>query len=189
MEPELLVRGRVEGVSSAVTGQARLLQERLLGPALVRFAESRWGGDVSLGLRMRERHVRSLTRAPGDQDVLFVSRALLRPRVADYLAVDYLARRVLELEGGGRFHLKLVASKPTPLGTSRRERLQTALWDDDARFVLHARSWPSGAWAPLARLRLDAVLEVPRGGMGMQLDVRACGRGLLPVARWPLLGR
>jgi hypothetical protein len=187
MDPEVLAHGVVERFGAAVPDPARRLRERLLGPALVRLSAARWGGGLSLALRLREQPVLTPGRAPGDQDFVFVSRALFRPRVADYLAVDYVARTAHELEGEGRFHLKLVTCKPTPLGGTRRERLQTALWDDDAHFVLHARRWPGGRWMAFARLRLEAFLPAPPEEM--RVDVRAGGRGLRPVGRWALLTR
>ena len=183
----MLAHGVVERYGVAVPDPARRLRERLLGPALVCLSASRWGGGLSLALRLRDQPLVSLERAPGDQDFVFVSRALFRPRVADYLAVDYVARTAHELEGEERFHLKLVTCKPTPLGSSRRERLQTALWDDDAHFVLHVRTWPAGSWTAFARLRLEAVLPAPPEAM--RVDVHARGRGLRPLGRWALLAR
>ena len=188
MAPEVLARGVVERLGVFPPGRWLALSDRLQGPVLVRLSAAHlgaWALRLGLGLRLREAADAAPGLRPGDQDLLFVSRRVHWAAASDYLGEVYPSPHAHDVEGVGQVHLRLVASRPTPLGSSRLERLETALQDDDARFLLEARELPDGGWIPLARVRLEALLEEEEGFL--RPDARVAGRGLRPL-RWWLRG-
>jgi|GEM_PF-2605085 len=186
MSPEVLARGVVEQLGVVPPDRWLALADRLRGPVLVKLSATHLGAwALRLGLGMRIRHAPLTTPEPlpGDQDLLFVSRRRHWVHASDYLGEVYLAPHAHEAERVGQVHLRLRTSRPTPLGRSRRERLETALQDDDATFLLEVRQLSSGLCVPLARVRLEALL--PEEGRAVRLDAhRAAGRGLRPLGRW-----
>jgi hypothetical protein len=186
MFPEVLARGVVERLGVIPPVRWLALADRLRGPVLVRLSATHlgaWALQLGLGLRIRHAPLTTLEPLPGDQDLLFVSRRLHWVHASDYLGEVYVSSHAHEAEGLGPVHLRLVAGRPTPLGHSRRERLETALQDDDARFLLEGRELSSGAYVPLARVRLECVLR--EGAGQFRVDARrVVGRGLRPLGRW-----
>jgi len=162
MVPEVLAHGVVERLGILPPRGWAALSEQLQGPALVRLSATHlgsWALRLGLGLRIRRAPLTTPEPLPGDQDLVFISRRLHRVHASDYLREVYLAPHLHEAEGMGQVHLRLRASRPTPLGDSRRERLETALQDDDATFLVEVRQLSSGLYVPLARLRLEGFVD------------------------------
>jgi hypothetical protein len=186
MSPEVLARGVVERLGVFPPERWLALADRLRGPVLVRLSAlhfGAWAVRLGMGLRIRHAPLTTPEPLPGDQDLQFVSRRVHLAAASDYLGEVYLSPHAHDAEGLGQVHLRLVAGRPTPLGRSRRERLETALLDDDATFLLEVRDLPFGAYVPLARVRLEGLLERQEGPF--RLDAHGvAGRGLRPLRRW-----
>jgi len=186
MFPEVLARGVVERLGVFPPERWLALADRLRGPVVVRLSAlhvGAWALRLGMGLRIRPAPLTTPEPLPGDQDLQFISRRVHWAAASDYLREVYLSSHAHQAEGLGEVHLRLVAGRPTPLGGNRRERLETALLDDDATFLLEVRELPGGLYVPLARVRLEGLLE--QEAEAFRLDARrVAGRGLRPLGRW-----
>lgn len=190
-------RGLVVDASIEPVGSARYaeLARRLRGHVLVRFS-----GAVSkrprerfevLGVAMRisDAPVTSPSPRPGDQDLTFAT--ILSPLsmpispfttdARDFLANRYHAVAPFEGEGVGHCKIRLVpATAPVDRPhTNRAEKLEAAVRERNARFVLELRPTFTPDWLPIATLTLERFSDVDQEAL--RFDPFRDGRGLTPI--------
>ena len=153
-------------VPSAGRGQA--LGERLAGQALVRCSGAMWKRPVpwfevlGVAVRFRGAHAASPVPETDDQDLLFAT--IRRPwtlatapwltDASDYLSDDYFAVSPFDTPELGRVYFRLRPARASKVQGTRPERLEEAVWRDEARFVLSARpAWHLG-WIEAATIEL-----------------------------------
>jgi hypothetical protein len=162
---------------------------RLEGPALVRLSSAWWRGGKelpdALGVALRfARSSSGLTE--GDQDLLLATIrtpwttpfAPLRTHVHDFLMNDYYGVSPFDVEGVGRVKLRLVAPRQSCEGASREERLQRAVDDDRAVFLLEARPRDRHGYQSLVEVRLVEAIELDQETL--RFSPFRDGRGLRP---------
>lgn len=187
---------RAEARVDADVGPARLLAERLSGPALLRWSSAWWKrgewADV-LGCAIRFGAGSLGTEsAAGDQDLLLAT--IQRPwtmafapwstRQHDFLENVYFGVSPFEVDALGRIDVRLRADAASAQG-SRAERLLAAVRDrrtlrlEWAPYVGPIRRPPPRAFSPLVRLDLEGLEEIDQ--RALRFDPFRCGRGLRPV--------
>jgi hypothetical protein len=167
---------------------------RFTGHALVRLSGATSKHDVErhevlgIGLRLASRPITGPEPSAGDQDLLFAT--ILSPlampiapfltRSGDFLDNHYYAVAPFAIEGFGRVKLRLspiVRSEQRAGG--RRQRLERAIAEHRAVFMLEMRKTFELRWAPLGELVLDGPSEIDQEAL--RFDPFRSGRGIEPV--------
>jgi hypothetical protein len=185
----MILRGRVR----ALSGEARELGERLSGCALVRFSGAWWKEhewpDV-LGCAVRFRKSALVTALPDadDQDLLLATirspwTTLLAPlstRQHDFLDNDYFGVSPFDVTGGGRVKFRLRPAQIPAAGSTRVEKLRSALDRGPVLLTLGVRSHGLGAsYVPCAEIALEEPIALEDDAL--RFDPFRSGRGVRPV--------
>lgn len=196
--PEGLVfRARVDAV---IGGRFAALGGDLEGHALVRCSAALWKREHTphwlrrfdvLGMALRLRHgakAPTTERAePGDQDLLFATirspltmfASPFTTNATDYLHQRYWAVSPFQIPDGERVELRLVPiEQPTLIGARETRLVQAvqlgaAVWELEARETLHL------GWHRVARITLEAPLEIDQEAL--RFDPFRTGAGIEPV--------
>jgi hypothetical protein len=155
---------------------------RLAGAALVRFSSALWRGDREwpdvLGVAVRFGWSGSAPNTCSEQDLLLATIrfpwtmpfAPLATNFRSYLWNHYHAVSPFEVAGVGRVKLRLRSPRLGNGGSrSRARHLLDAVGDGRATFELQLRrlevSPLARRWEPVARLKLEAPLEVDQAAL------------------------
>jgi hypothetical protein len=175
----------------------RGLAERLVGKAFVRLSDAlrkkrTWWPDV-LGCAVR--FGRDMPKEDGDQDLLLatIKRPWTMPfspfttDVHDYFANDYFAVSPFSVPGHPRVYFRLrptappsieiTSAAPTTRGR-RRRRLERAIANGAAVFVLELAERPRGRFVPIVQIRLVSVWQ--NEPADLRFDPFRSGRGIEP---------
>jgi hypothetical protein len=188
---------RAEVIAMAGTAALEPLAAALAGPALVRWSSAWWKlgerADV-LGCAIRFSSD-PLGSEPllSDQDLLLatIQRPWSMPfapwttRQHDFLANCYYGVSPFEVDER-RVEWRLRPEHESPLGSSRRERLEHALRNDTARLRLELAPYAGALHEPrnvsfesVAQLRLQQLVEIDQEAL--RFDPFRAGRGVVPV--------
>lgn len=200
-------------VTGEVVADYRPVAERLAGNAFVRLSDAltkgkaRWPDVLGCAIRFGG----SYPFEEGGQDLLFatIKRPWTMPfsplttKVGDYLANDYFAVSPFSIDGGPRVYLRLrperlpsveAATGGRNAADRRRRRLERAIANGSAVFVLGVGRGPRGPFAPIASIRLVSIWQRDppelrfdpfRNGAGIEPRglVHALRRGVYPASQ------
>jgi hypothetical protein len=190
----LVLRATVE--PCAAQPDLAALAERLAGGALVRFSSALWRGrhewpDV-LGVAIRFGWSGAGSKAGAEQDLLLATIrfpwtmpfAPLATNFRSYLWNHYHAVSPFEVAGVGRVKLRLRSPRlGNSSSRSRARHLLDAVDEHRAGFELQLRRLAGPRWArhwePVARLQLQAPLEVDQAAL--RFSPFRAGAGVEPV--------
>lgn len=184
-------------VADEVPDEYRPVAERLFGRAFVRLSDAltkrraRWPDVLGCAIRFGgDDPVKE-----GRQDLLFatIKRPWTMPFsplttiVGDYLANDYFAVSPFSIDGGPRVYLRLRPERSLGVETSsgardpaerRRRRLERAIANGSAVFVLGVGRRPRGPFVPIVRVRLVSIWQ--RDPPELRFDPFRSGAGIVP---------
>ena len=187
----VLATGHLEPFSSVA---AMATSERFVGHALVRLSGALSKGDaqthevLGIGLRISDHMIRSADPAAGDQDLTFATivSPLMLPiagvttRSDDFLANKFWGVAPFRIEGVGRVKLRLSPMVVADMQReARRERLERAIAERRACFLVEMRHTMQLPWEPLATLVLDGLSRIDQEAL--RFDPFRAGRGIEPV--------
>ncbi len=193
----LVFSGRVEAI---VGGRYAALGAQLDGHGLVRCSTALWkhtGPErfwnhldvlgIALRIRPGMRPIQAIQPAPGDQDLLFATiRSPLTMPLApfttdttDFLHNDYWAVSPFVIADGERIELRLRPVDRSTIEGPRELRLLSAVRAGRAAWWLEARRTLTREWHAVARLTLQAPLQVDQETL--RFDPFRAGAGVVPV--------
>jgi hypothetical protein len=164
---------------------------RLEGGALVRLSTAWWRGGkewidvLGCAVRFCDAGRLSPRAEKGDQDLLFatVRSALTLPFAPitthqhDFLDNLYFAVGHFEVKGVGKIELRLSTRGSRGEGSTRTERLRSAVERGEAVFRLEGRK-PGGPWTPLVAVELESPIDIDQNAL--RFSPFRTGRGVVP---------
>ena len=167
---------------------------RFTGHALVRLSGATSKADaehnevLGIGMRISDRTITSASPSKDDQDLLFAT--ILSPltmpfapfftRSDDFLENAYYGVAPFFVEGYGRVKIRLapIARSESHEG-HRRERLERAVQERRAVWMVEIRHTFGLRWDPVAKLVLDQTSAIDQEAL--RFDPFRTGRGIKPV--------